>query len=135
MKEEFSRVEIICGMGKIAEFTDNLSKAEYVKQLMKLGVFGITINNNVIGCGIQHGHAEFEYALNPKELEVQFLPKSVVTIVCEEAKVEQLVEFLKQELYSGHIGDGKIFVSDVKNIIRIRTGEEGMEALRKSSID
>ena len=56
-------------------------------------------------------------------------------IVCETCKVDELLEFLKLELYTGHIGDGKIFVSDIKNIIRVRTGEEGADALRVSSID
>ena len=66
---------------------------------------------------------------------MRFLPKSVVTIICETDKVDQLIEFLKLELYTGHIGDGKIFVSDVRNIIRVRTGEEGSDALKASTID
>ncbi len=133
MESEFSRVEVMSGMDKVANFTGKLSTGENVKKLMKLGVTGITIYNNVIGCGVQHGHAEYE--IEQKNLAVQLLPKSVVIIVCETCKVDELLEFLKLELYTGHIGDGKIFVSDIKNIIRVRTGEEGADALRVSSID
>ncbi len=133
MASQFSRVEVMSGMGKVADFTGKLSSGENVKQLMKLGVSGITIYNNVIGCGVQHGAQE--YVPETKNLAIQLLPKSVVTIICETDKVDELVEFLKLELYTGHIGDGKIFVSDVQNIIRVRTGEEGIDALKKSSID
>ncbi len=49
--------------------------------------------------------------------------------------VDELIEFLKVELYTGHIGDGKIFVSDIRNIIRVRTGEEGVDALNISAND
>ncbi|MBO7638653.1 MAG: P-II family nitrogen regulator, partial [Treponema sp.] len=59
----------------------------------------------------------------------QLLPKEVVMIVLPTSEVDGLIEFLKKELYTGHIGDGKIFVSDITNIVRVRTGEEGMDAL------
>ena len=49
--------------------------------------------------------------------------------------IDELLEVIKQELYTGHIGDGKIFISDVTNIVRIRTGEEGSAALNKSAVD
>lgn len=130
---EFARVEIMSGMDKVANFTSKFSKEDFVKQLMKLGVFGITIYNNVIGCGIQHGLLEYE--ITPENLAIQLLPKSVVTIICEAEKVDELVEYLKVELYTGHIGDGKIFISEVKNVIRVRTGEEGADALKASVID
>lgn len=130
---EFARVEIMSGMDKVANFTSRFSKEDFVKQLMKLGVFGITIYNNVMGCGIQHGLLEYE--ITPENLAIQLLPKSVVTIICEAEKVDELVEYLKVELYTGHIGDGKIFISEVKNVIRVRTGEEGADALKASVID
>ena len=66
---------------------------------------------------------------------MHLLPKSVLIIICETDKVDELIEFLKLELYTGHIGDGKIFVSDVRNIVRVRTGEEGSDALKESNID
>ena len=55
--------------------------------------------------------------------------------ICETKMVDELIEFLKVELYTGHIGDGKIFVSDIRNIIRVRTGEEGVDALNISAND
>ncbi len=135
MATEFSRVEIMSGMDKVANFTEKLGHADCVKQLMKRGVSGVTIYNNVVGCGIQHGLSEVEYELSPEKLAIQLLPKSVVTFICESAKVDELIEYLKLELYTGHIGDGKIFVSDVRNVIRVRTGEEGRDALKASVID
>lgn len=133
MSAEFSRVEIMTGMGKISDFIGKFSDESTVKKMASLGVTGITVYNNVIGCGVQHGVPE--YMTEPKHLNLQLLPKSVVTIVCDTEKVEELVEFLKLELYTGHIGDGKIFISDIRNIIRVRTGEEGADALKASSVD
>lgn len=135
MVSEFSRIEIMIGVEKVAEFTNKLSLGENTKQMIKLGVTGITIYNNVIGCGVQHGMSEYMYDLEPNQMAMQLLPKSVVTIICETSKVDELIEFLKLELYTGHIGDGKIFVSDVRNIIRVRTGEEGADALNASVND
>ena len=126
MEAEFSRIEIMSSMGKVADFIHKLGKEETVKKLTGLGVTGVTIFNNVIGCGVQNGQAEYAYEL---------LPKSVVTIICETKMVDELIEFLKVELYTGHIGDGKIFVSDIRNIIRVRTGEEGVDALNISAND
>ena len=60
------------------------------------------------------------------KIRISLLPKEVVMITEE---VNALLEFVKKELYTGHIGDGKIFVSDVTNVVRVRTGEEGYEAL------
>ncbi len=130
---EFSRIEVMSSMTKITEFVGKLSEPENAKKIYQLGVTGITIYNNVIGCGVQQGCGEYE--IETKDFAIQFLPKSVITIVCETEKVDKLIEYLKLELYTGHIGDGKIFVSDIRNIIRVRTGEEGTEALKKSKID
>ncbi len=133
MSAEFSRVEIMTGMGKLSDFIGKFNDESVVKKMAGLGITGITIYNNVIGCGVQHGIPE--YMTDSKHFNLQLLPKSVVTIVCNTDKVDELVEFLKLELYTGHIGDGKIFISDVRNIIRVRTGEEGADALKASSID
>lgn len=135
MESEFSRVELITGMGKVADFVGKLSDKENVKKLLKLGVSGITIYNNALGCGIQRGYVEYEYELKSDKSLMQLLPKGVITIICETKSVEELVEFLKMELYTGHIGDGKIFISDIRNIVRVRTGEEGIDALNASKID
>ena len=76
-----------------------------------------------------------EYMLDFTEQPLRLLPKSTMIMICETSKVKEVIEFLKKEFYTGHIGDGKIFVSDVRNIIRIRTGEDGIDALQKSKID
>lgn len=61
--------------------------------------------------------------------EMELLPKQQINIVVETKKVPEIVELVKQELYTGHIGDGKIFVYSLDNVIRVRTGDEGVDAL------
>ena len=112
----FSRVEIITSMNKLTALKSALSK---------MGVSGMTVVQ-VIGCGAEKGTYEYEVNLN-KEMEL--LPKQMIIVIVEDEKVDQVVELTKKELYTGHIGDGKIFVSPISNIIRVRTGEEGMDAL------
>ena len=113
-----SRVEIITGISKI----EPLKKA-----FGKFHISGMTVYQ-VLGCGVQHGTQEFEIA--EKEKEIELLPKEVVMIVLPTEELNDLLEFVKKELYTGHIGDGKIFVYDVENVVKIRTGEEGFEALQ-----
>lgn len=81
----------------------------------------------VIGCGVEKGTYEYEGELND---EMELLPKQLIMVVIENNKIDKLVEIVKKELYTGHIGDGKIFISPITNIIRVRTGEEGEEALK-----
>ncbi len=111
-----SKIEIITGMSKMV----NLKKA-----LSKVGVRGITVMQ-VLGCGVEKGSQEYEVDENEV---MELLPKQQINIVVETEKVEEIVELVKQELYTGHIGDGKIFVYGIDNVIRVRTGEEGLEAL------
>lgn len=80
----------------------------------------------VLGCGIEKGTREYE--IDEYE-EMELLPKQQINIVVETAKVPEIIEIVKQELYTGHIGDGKIFVYGIDNVIRVRTGDEGMDAL------
>ena len=127
MEAEFSRIEIIGSMSKVSAFIETLS-SKHIKEIHKLGISGITVYN-AMGCGVQSGSSE--YMLDFTEQPLRLLPKSTMIMICETSKVE----FLKKEFYTGHIGDGKIFVSDVRNIIRIRTGEDGIDALQKSKID
>lgn len=129
---EFSRIELISSMAKVSEFIGRLNSGELVKKATNLGLTGITVYN-ALGCGVQNGMAE--YMPEIKNHPIQLLPKSVICIICETDKVYDMVEFLKTELYTGHIGDGKIFISQINNIIRVRTGEEGSDALKKSTID
>lgn len=114
---EFSKIEVITSMNKLS----NLKSA-----LSKMGVSGITVFQ-VIGCGVQKGTFEFEVAENA---EMELLPKQLIMIIIENDKVDAVVELIKKELYTGHIGDGKILISPISNIIRVRTGEEGEEALK-----
>ena len=114
--KHLSKIEIITGMSKMV----NLKKA-----LSKVGVRGITVMQ-VLGCGVEKGSQEYEVDENEV---MELLPKQQINIVVETEKVEEIVELVKQELYTGHIGDGKIFVYGIDNVIRVRTGEEGLEAL------
>lgn len=118
---EFSRVEVITGISKITALQ---------KALGRFRISGMTVYQ-VLGCGVQHGTQEFEVE---ERKDIQLLPKEVVMIVLPTAEVPDLIEFLKKELYTGHIGDGKIFVSQITDIVRVRTGEQGMEALISGEI-
>ncbi|WP_256442113.1 P-II family nitrogen regulator [Anaerostipes sp. MSJ-23] len=60
---------------------------------------------------------------------MELLPKQLIMVIVENNKIEELIELVKKELYTGHIGDGKIFISPISNIIRVRTGETGKNAL------
>ena len=115
---KLSRVEIITGISKI----EPLKKA-----LGKFHITGMTVYQ-VLGCGVQHGTQEFE--VEEKNKEISLLPKEVVMIVLPTEELDGLLEFVKKELYTGHIGDGKIFIYDVENVIKVRTGEEGYGALQ-----
>ena len=112
--EPLSRVEVITGLPKLQQLISALSQE---------GVRGLTVTQ-VLGCGIEKGSQEYDLAA-PNEMIL--LPKQ--QIVVESSRVDRIVELIKETLYTGHIGDGKIFVYDITNVIRIRTGEEGPEAL------
>lgn len=113
----FSKVEVVTSMNKL----DNLKTA-----LSKLGVSGMTVVQ-AIGCGVQRGTFEYEAEQNS---EMELLPKQFIIIAVEDEIVEKVIETIKKELYTGHIGDGKVFVTPLSNVIRVRTGEEGIEALK-----
>ena len=91
-----------------------------------IGVTGMTVTN-VMGCGTQHGKTE-KYRGVP--LDMTLLPKIKVETVVSEVPVEKVIETAKKSLYTGHIGDGKIFIYPVENVIKVRTGEQGYEALQ-----
>ena len=92
----------------------------------KIGVTGMTVSN-VMGCGVQKGADEY-YRGVPVEINV--LPKIRVDIVVSEVPVDTVIEAARSALYTGHIGDGKIFVHDVENAVKVRTGESGYDALQ-----
>ena len=114
---KFTKVEIIC---KEARF-EALKSA-----MMKIGITGMTVSH-VLGCGIQKGKPEFYRGV---PIEATLLPKIQVDIVVSKVPVRSVIETAKKVLYTGHIGDGKIFVYDVENVVKVRTGEEGYDALQ-----
>lgn len=105
---------------KLAKF-DALKKA-----LNQLGVTGMTVTQ-VMGCGIQKGAGEYYRGV---ELDATLLPKIKVEVIVSKIPVEHVIEAAKKALYTGHIGDGKIFVYDVTKVVKVRTGEEDYAALQ-----
>ena len=100
---------------------------DHLKKAMNdLGVTGMTCTQ-VMGCGIQKGSGE---RYRGAEVDATLLPKIKVEVVVSKIPVDSVVAAAKKALYTGHIGDGKIFVYDVAKVVKIRTGEEDMEALQ-----
>ena len=93
--------------------------------LSEIGVQGITVTE-VKGFGRQKGHTEL---YRGAEYVVDFLPKVKIEAVIDDSLVDQVIEGISKAANSGKIGDGKIFVSDIEQAVRIRTGEAGVEAL------
>ena len=113
-------------MTKVSIITKQ-SKFETLKNAMdQIGVTGMTVTQ-VLGCGMQKGRSEFYRGI---EMETTLLPKIEVEIVVCKIPVRTVIEAAKAALYTGHIGDGKIFVYDVENVVKVRTGEEGYDALQ-----
>ena len=114
---KITKVEIIC----------KESRLEALKAAMtSIGITGMTVSH-VLGYGIQQGKPEY-YRGAP--VEANLLPKVQVDIVVSKVPVPTVVATAKKVLYTGHIGDGKIFVYDVENVVKVRTGEEGYDALQ-----
>ena len=114
---KFTKVEIVC----------RESRFEALKSaMMDIGITGMTVSH-VLGCGAQKGKPEYYRGV---QIEATLLPKIQVDIVVSKVPVRSVIETAKQVLYTGHIGDGKIFVYDVENVVKVRTGEEGYDALQ-----
>ena len=114
---KLTKIEIICKEGRF----------EALKHAMtKLGITGMTVSH-VMGHGVQQGKPEYYRGV---PVEPTLLPKVQVDIVVSKVPVSDVIETAKKVLYTGHIGDGKIFVYDVENAIKVRTGEEGFDALQ-----
>ncbi len=107
-------------IAKLAKF-ENLKKA-----LNDLGVTGMTMTQ-VMGCGIQKGAGEMYRGV---EMDATLLPKVKVEVVVSKIPVTEVIEAAKKVLYTGHIGDGKIFVYNVDKVVKVRTGEEDYAALQ-----
>ena len=114
------------GIYKVAVIA-KLSRYDKLKKAMNdLGVTGMTVTQ-VMGCGIQKGAGEKYRGV---EMDATLLPKVKVEVVVSKIPVETVVSAAKKALYTGHIGDGKIFVYNVDRVIKIRTGEENFAALQ-----
>jgi nitrogen regulatory protein P-II 1 len=101
-------------------------KLDEVKEALKAaGIAGITVSE-VQGFGRQAGHTE---VYRGTEYQVDFVPKVRLELVIEESEVDQIVEVIVNSARTGKIGDGKIWVSEVDRLVRIRTGEQGPDAL------
>jgi nitrogen regulatory protein P-II 1 len=101
-------------------------KLDEVKEaLHEVGIQGITVTE-AKGFGRQKGHTEL---YRGAEYVVDFLPKVKIEVIMEDAMVERAVEAIQQAAHTGRIGDGKIFVSSVEEVVRIRTGERGTAAI------
>ena len=114
---KFTKVEIVFKEEKLYALKDAMSK---------LGITGMTVSH-VMGYGMQKGHTEFYRGV---AVETDLRPKVQVDIVVSKIPVRDVIETAKKVLYTGHIGDGKIFVYDVENVVKVRTGEEGYDALQ-----
>ena len=103
------------------------NKFDRLKTAMnEIGITGMTVSN-VMGCGMQKGANEY-YRGAP--VEINLLPKIKVETVISKVPVDTVIEAARKALYTGHIGDGKIFISDVTGVVKIRTGETGYDALQ-----
>ena len=118
--------EIQTGISKVVIIA-KLSRYDRLRKTMNdLGVTGMTVTQ-VMGCGIEKGAGERYRGV---EIDATLLPKVKLEVVVSSIPVEDVIDAAKEALYTGHIGDGKIFVYPVKRVVKIRTGEEGFAALQ-----
>ena len=104
-----------------------LSRYEKLKTALNdLGVTGMTVTQ-VMGCGVQKGAGEKYRGV---EMDVTVLPKVKVEVIVGSIPVDKVIETVKRTLYTGHVGDGKIFVYNVQKVVKVRTGEEDYDALK-----
>ena len=110
------KVECVIRPGKLEELKDALDR---------FGVHGMTVSQ-VVGCGLQKGRTEI---YRGQEYQINLLPKVKVEIVVRDSWVDKVVNIISDSCRTGEIGDGKIFIMPIENVIRIRTGERGDDAL------
>ncbi|MGN0474596.1 MAG: ammonium transporter [Acutalibacteraceae bacterium] len=119
-------VEASTGMYKVVIIAKQ-ARYEILKEaLNKIGVTGMTVTQ-VMGCGIQKGAGERYRGV---EMDATLLPKVQVEVVVSKLPIDTVIETAKKALYTGHIGDGKIFVYNVAKVVKVRTGEEDYAALQ-----
>ena len=115
---KLSKVVVIFNQSRFTALKDALTE---------LGVTGMTITQ-VMGCGTQKGHVNYYRGI--KVEEAALLPKMKLEVVVSKVPVEDVLETARKALYTGNIGDGKIFVYEVENVVKVRTGEQGYDALQ-----
>jgi len=113
-------------MTKISVITNQNKLTLLHAALDKIGITGLTVTN-VLGHGMQKGHVEY-YRGAP--VNIRLLPKVQVDIIVSKIPTQTVIDAIKKVLYTGKVGDGKIFVYDVENVIKVRTGEQGYDALQ-----
>ena len=116
-RPKITKVEIVCKESRL----EPLKNA-----MMGIGITGMTVSH-VLGCGAQKGKPEYYRGV---QIEANLLPKVQVDIVVCKVPVADVIETAKRVLYTGHIGDGKIFVYDVEDVVKVRTGETGYDAMQ-----
>ena len=114
---EISKVDIILKQSKLEDLKSAMDE---------IGITGMTVTQ-VLGCGVQKGKAEYYRGV---PVEMNLLPKMQVEIVVSKIPVQTVIDAAVKALYTGHIGDGKIFIYDVKDVVKVRTGERGYDALQ-----
>lgn len=116
---------------KVVIITRQNKLEDFMQAMNEIGVTGITITN-VLGCGVQKGASAYYRGV---EMDMNLLPKIKIEIVISKVPVETVIETAKQVLHTGQIGDGKVFIYDIENVVKIRTGEEGYLALQDTSAE
>ncbi len=116
----------ISKLSKVVILTKQSKFEELKSSLAAIGVTGITVTQ-VLGCGVQKGASEYYRGV---KVDMDLLPKVKVEVVVSKVPVAEVVAAARKALYTGHIGDGKIFVYDVEDVVRVRTGESGYDALQ-----
>lgn len=116
MMSKITKIEILTRQSKFEELKEALNK---------IGITGMTVSQ-VLGCGLQKGKTE---VYRGTQYSIDLLPKVKVEIVVSTVPVESVIETATKVLRTGQIGDGKIFVYPIENVVKVRTGEQGMDAL------
>lgn len=119
------------GISKVVIITRQNKLDDLIQAMNHIGVTGVTITN-VLGCGVQKGASRYYRGV---EVEMNLLPKVKAEVVVSEVPVGTVIAAAQEVLHTGNIGDGKIFVYNLENVVKIRTGEEGTLALQDSSED
>lgn len=115
---------------KISIITRQNKLNELMHALNSIGITGITVTN-VLGCGTQKGASHFYRGV---EMDMSLIPKIKVEIVVSKVPVQLVLDTARKALYTGKIGDGKMFVYDIENVVKVRTGEEGFDALQDTPL-